>query len=265
MKRAAWFSFLRAPSVLSIAIFFGLVGGVQGFFFSKAFAATSFKVPWLSGPVVDELGVIQPAHQQAIEALIRSLNEKGLGQVQVFVTSSLQGLPIEQASIEIVEQWKLGDEKKDNGLLFLIAPQERKVRIEVGQGLEGVMPDVYTKRINDDIVVPFFKRGQMSEGILEGVQAIASVLQGQEMAPSSPSPRRAQNKISLPWWFIVLIWILIFLVNIRGGRGGRRFGGGGWGYGGPGGFGGGWGSGGGGGGWSGGGGGFSGGGSSSSW
>jgi uncharacterized protein len=247
------FRFLLASAIFLL--------GMQGLFLSKAFA--KYKVPWLSGPIVDEVGVINPQHQQAIDALLMDIHQSGLAQVQVYVTASLQGLPIEQASIEIVDQWKLGDAKKDNGLLFLIAPNERKVRIEVGQGLEGVMPDVYTKRINENVVLPYFKQGDMSEGIYQGVKAIVSVVQGDQLQEAQAPRRRARNKVTLPWWIIVLIWILIFVINIKGGRGGRRLGGG-WGYGGTGGFGGGgWGSGGGG--WSGGGGGFSGGGSSSSW
>ncbi len=227
-------------------------------------AQGKFKVPALSGPVIDEVGVISPQDKAQIENLLYDFNRRGIAQVQVYVTSSLQGLPIEQASIEIVDQWKLGTKEKDNGLLFLIAPHEKKLRMEVGQGLEGVMPDVYTKRISEDLVVPYFKKNQMSQGILQGVKAILTVLNGGDLqAPAPPSQDRNSRKVPVPFAVIVLMWIIIMILGRMGGGGGggRRFRGGYWigggGFGG-GGFGGG-------GGWSGGGGGFSGGGSSSSW
>lgn len=236
------------------------------FFLVNTAFAVDFKTPWLSGPIVDEVGILRSEQKNELESLIRSFQKRGIAQVQVFVTSSLQGLPIEKASIDIVDQWKLGSAEKDNGVLFLIAPNERKVRIEVGQGLEGVLPDIYTKRINEDIVLPYFKQGQMSDGIYNGTKAILAVLGNENVSdlnqlahPTAPSQKRG---LQLPIWVIILIWIVIIFFGRMGGGGGgrRRFYGGGWG----GGFGGGFGSGGGGG-WSGGGGGFSGGGSSSSW
>jgi uncharacterized protein len=221
-----------------------------------------FQVPSLSGPVIDEVGVLSPQDRQKIEALLVEMNQTGLAQIQVFITASLQGLPLEQASIEITDQWKLGSKDQDNGLLFLIAPNERKVRIEVGQGLEGQLPDAYAKRINEDIVVPYFREGQMSKGILEGVRGIISVLGGKELAEPEV-PRKRKSGVVIPFWLFVVIWLLILLLNSFRGGGRRRFGGGGWSGGGFGG--GGWSGGGGGSSWSGGGGGFSGGGSSSSW
>lgn len=236
------------------------------FLFLPSVWAADFKVPWLSGPIVDEVGALQPQHKAELEQLIRSFNERGVAQLQVFVTSSLQGMPIEKASIDIVDQWKLGTAEKDNGLLFLIAPNERKVRIEVGQGLEGTLPDVYAKRINEDVVLPYFKQGQMSEGIYNGTKAILAMVGNQSVQEldqyahaTAPSKSRG---FKLPVWLIVLIWIIIIFGGRFGGGGRRRLHRGVWIGGGGGGFGG---FGGGGGGWSGGGGGFSGGGSSSSW
>ena len=81
-----------------------------------------FKTPWLSGPVIDEVGILSPEYRDEIDRQLRALNQRDIAQVQVYITSSLQGLPIEQASIDIVDQWKLGTKTKDNGLLFLIAP-----------------------------------------------------------------------------------------------------------------------------------------------
>lgn len=233
--------------------------------------AKNFETPWLSGPVIDEVGLLEPQHQQELNALLLKIRENSGPQIQIFITKSLQELPIEKASIDIVDQWKIGDAAKDDGLLFLIAPTERKVRIEVGQGLEGAIPDIYTKRINDDIVVPFFKNGQMSEGVYRGTLAIIGLLNKEGLVHlkdlAHPSAKRKKAGFPLPPWLVILIWVLFYFIGKMGGggRGGRglmrsiAYGStGGWG----GGFGG---SSGGGGGWSGGGGGFSGGGSSGSW
>jgi uncharacterized protein len=221
--------------------------------------AADFKTPWLSGPVIDEVSLLQADHKAEISNLLQKIRNNNGPQVQVYITESLQALPIEKASIDIVDQWKLGDAKRDDGLLFLVAPRERKVRIEVGQGLEGFIPDIYTKRINEDIVVPLFKQGQMSEGVRRGVLAVVALLEKEGVAKLNElTPQRAKKK-ELPAWLIILIWLIIIFLG-RGGLLGRRSIHRGWGGGGFGG-----GSFGGGGGWSGGGGGFSGGGSSSSW
>lgn len=226
------------------------------FFLLSLVANAKFKAPPLTGPIIDEARIITPQHQAEIDTLIRNLNQQGTAQIQVYVTTSLQGLTVDQASIDVVDQWKLGTKNKDNGILFLVAPNERKIRIEVGQGLEGSLPDVYAKRINEDIVVPYFKNKEFSEGIYRGVLAMASVLGGDTGSISKSPTKDSNSKDSTPIWFIVLIFIML-LIGRKGGR--RRFGGGSWigagGFGGSSG----------GGGWSGGGGGFSGGGSSSSW
>lgn len=220
-----------------------------------AAAAADFKTPWLSGPVIDEMQVLQPSQLSEISELIRKIRDNDGPQLQVFITQSLQDMPIEKVSIDIVNQWKIGDAKRDDGLLFLIAPNERKVRIEVGQGLEGVIPDIYAKRINEDIVVPLFKQGEIGEGVHRGVIAIVSLLQNEGLAKIDELSVKKKEKAEAPAWLIVLFWILLIFLSrtgllpillAGGGRGGGGFGSSG-------------------GGWSGGGGGFSGGGSSSSW
>ena len=228
-------------------------------------AQAKFKVPSLSGPVIDEVGILNPAQADRLERAMRDFNSAGKAQVQVFITKSLQDLPIEQASIEITDQWKLGDAKKDNGLLFLISPSDKQMRFEIGQGLEGVIPDVVSKRIQTEIIVPLFRNQKMAEGILAGTSKVLELID-QDFMQSHPEIAQDQQvqvsqsrrKSKVPFPVILIIFIIIMILNrFGGGRGGR----GGY-YGG--GFGGG-GFGGGGGGWSGGGGGFSGGGSSSSW
>ncbi|MBS1970841.1 MAG: TPM domain-containing protein [Bdellovibrionales bacterium] len=227
-----------------------------------SWAHAAFEVPRLTGPVMDEVGVLRPQDRRDLEDVIRDYNSQGKAQLQVLVIDSLGDLTIEEASIKITDAWKLGTAKKDNGILFLIAPNERKLRIEVGQGLEGALPDVIAKRIIADTVVPLFKARNLSAGIVVGTYQIIKYID-QEYADQHLSQPEPEPTKSIPGWVIIVILLLLLFIGRflpassfrgggRGGWGGGGFGGGGFG-------------GGGGGGWSGGGGGFSGGGASGSW
>ncbi|WP_413557919.1 TPM domain-containing protein [Bdellovibrio sp. HCB209] len=229
-------------------------------------ARAEFKVPALQGPVMDEVGVIPRSMRQDLTQLLLDFNKRGKAQIQILVVNTLEGEPIEQASIKITDQWKLGDAKKDNGVLFLIAIQDRKMRIEVGQGLEGAIPDVYAKRIIADVVTPYFRKQRFAEGIYAGTAQIMA-LADKEFADEkgmTTEDRGDDKGGGIPLGVIIIILIVISVLGRFGGGRGRYIGGGRGGFGG-GTFGGGGFGGGGGGGWSGGGGGFSGGGSSGSW
>ncbi len=238
------------------------------FIFFSALARAEFAVPELRGPVMDQIGLMTSFDRQDIQDLLFEYNRVGKAQIQVLVVDNLNGTPIEEASIKVVEQWKLGNSKKDNGILFLVSKGDRRMRIEVGQGLEGALPDLIAKRIISDTVTPRFKVGDFSAGIVAGVQEIIRNVDKEYADQKLPPPEESQGKrgnrgVLL---LIVLFFILFVLQNLFRGGGGRGFGGGGY-YGGGGFGGGGWSGGGGssGGGWSGGGGGFSGGGASGSW
>ncbi|KYG70145.1 YgcG family protein [Bdellovibrio bacteriovorus] len=235
-------------------------------FLSLSVAQAKFNPPALTGPVIDEVGFLTRGDRQELMQLLYDFNRRGVAQVQVLVVPDLQGLPIEQASIEITDQWKLGDAKKDNGVLFLISAQERAMRIEVGQGLEGAIPDIYAKRIIADQVLPLFRSKRYSAGIVVGVHEILR-LADKEFAEQNGITEQASTEKSkgggdIPIFVIIIVLIIISFLGRFGGGRGRYYRGGGGGFGG---FGGGGFGGGGGGGWSGGGGGFSGGGASGNW
>lgn len=232
-------------------------------FGASVWAQTEFKVPSLTGPVIDEVGYLTRSDRQELMQLLYDFNRRGKAQVQVLIVPDLQGIPIEQASIQIVDQWKLGSEKKDNGVLLLIAAKERALRIEVGQGLEGAIPDITAKRIISDQMIPLFRSQRFSAGVVVGVHEILR-LADKEFADENNLQESSPGG-DIPIWVIIAVLIVISILGRFGGGRGRYYrGGGGWG-GGLGG--GGWSSGGGsgGGGWSGGGGGFSGGGASGNW
>lgn len=203
--------------------------------------AKAFVVPSLTGPVVDQAGLLSTStHRQLTQVLQQTHRNKG-PQVQVLIVSSLDGLSIEQAAIQVFDQWKLGTEKEDNGVLFLIAPNEKKLRIEVGRGLEGDIPDVIAKRIISDVVRPFFKRGEFNAGVVHGVQAILyygkiQVEQGTIQAEERDRPSEKSGPNSWIIFVIIGFWILLFIFNpslalallFSGRGGGGRGGGGGW-------------------------------------
>lgn len=236
--------------------------------FMPLLSSAQFKVPTLQGPVMDLAQMMNSRDREVIELWIREFHDRGQGQLQVLTVPNLAGTPIEQASIQITDQWKIGDAKRDDGVLLLVALEERKIRIEVGQGLEGAIPDIEAKQIIADIMVPFFRQGLASQGIVQGARQILREMDA-EFKPSveaGPAPMKKSRKSPLKQYeglFFLVFIIFMLIVNLFRPRGRRSFwggGGSGWGGGGFGGFGGG-----GGGGWSGGGGGFSGGGASGNW
>ncbi len=239
------------------------------FFFASFEARAEFAVPQLTAPVIDEAGVIDRAAEAAVATALRALHDQGGSQITVLTVNSLEGLPIEQASIKVVDAWKLSGRNADTGVLLLIAPKERKMRIEVGRGLEGSLTDADSKRIIDESIRPLFRSGDYSSGVIVGVYQIARKTDPSiDLAPylegKGKRPPLANEESPHRLW-IIFILILLFLIFGRPSRRRGFFGGGGgWGGGGWSGGGGNW-SGGGSGGWSGGGGGFAGGGASGDW
>lgn len=235
-----------------------------------SFSQTSlgFEVPRLKGAINDNASLLSSKYERSLEVALADFRKRGGAHIALLTVDSLEGSAIEQASIQVVDRWKLGGESQDNGVLLLIAKEDKKIRIEVGQGLEGALPDIYAKRIISDTMTPLFRDGEFAKGIYLGLYQIA-----QKTNPEIPflssvdsSARKWKRKKKKTFGFQNLIFILLFIFFfITGGRSplfafllGSSLG-----HGSRGGFGGG--SFGGGGGFSGGGGGFSGGGASGGW
>ncbi len=223
-------------------------------------------------PVIDNGGMLSSNAKAQLGQILRTLKQSGGSQIAVVTIDSLDGNAIEAVSLQIAERWKLGTSQKDNGILLLIAKTDRKLRIEVGQGLEGDLPDAYAKRIIDQVMTPYFRSGNIDQGVLAGVVAIIAktdpdfksldLSQVKAQAQSNKNKSRELNLLDI----FILVFVVFGFLGVmalslisnfgRGMHGQRshyqRYGSGSSGFGGGGGF-------------SGGGGGFSGGGASGGW
>ena len=223
-------------------------------------AHASFPRP--TGFVNDLAGVIEPQTKASLETFLASFAKQTGTEVAVATLPSLNGRPIEDVAVELFKSWGIGKKGKDNGVLFLVAPNEKRMRIEVGYGLEGAINDAMAGRILDDYVVPRFRAGQMGDGIAAGAVAIVSTIVEREKLTfdasasreglpyaaaareESDGPLATAIKILVLFGMIYVFirhpWLFLFFLasSGRGGRGGG-FGGGSIGGGGFGGFGGG--------------------------
>jgi uncharacterized protein len=136
------------------------------------------RFPPLTGRIVDEAGLLNTEDRTRILAMLRELEQKSTDQIVVYTTRSLQGYPIEEFGYRLGRFWQIGQQGKNNGIVLIVAPADRKVRIEVGRGLEPQMTDLMSKLIIDNAILPAFRRGDFSAGIAAGVRDIKDVLLG---------------------------------------------------------------------------------------
>lgn len=243
-------------------------------------AAHAQTFPQLTGQVVDNANLLDPAQEQALAAKLKAIEDESGRQVVVATLPDLQGYDIADYGYQLGRHWGIGEKDKNNGALLIVAPNDRKVRIEVGYGLEGILTDALSSIIIQRAILPHFKQGDYPGGIVAGVGEIASLLAlppEEARARALEAEQQAKQRQSSGNGFMLFVWLAILLffivpMMLGGAFGGRRYRhgrgpvviwgpgmGGGWGGGG----GGGWGSGGGG--FSGGGGSFGGGGASGGW
>lgn len=157
----------------------GLLLTFFSIFFSVS-ALSALEVPKRAdGYVTDRAGLLSPGAKVDLETTLRSFEEKTSNQVVVATFPSLEGESLEDFSMRLAEAWKVGQKGRDNGAIFLIFKNDRKIRIEVGYGLEGVLTDALSGQIISQVVAPYFRRGDYSGGIVAGTDAIMKVTQGE--------------------------------------------------------------------------------------
>lgn len=181
----------------------------------------------LPSAVGDFAKMIPAQARQTMEAVAAELLQKTGAAVVVATVPSLDGESVEQAGVRLFQKWGLGKKGEDKGVLILLAPKERKLRIEVGYGLEGTITDATAGAVRDQYMLPYFKKGQFAQGLLAGEAAIASLVaqsQGVKLTgvPEVQLGRGVSRGFSLGGLFVVLIifWLVMRMFGKRGGRGG---------------------------------------------
>lgn len=169
-------------------------------------AAAQQAVPTLTGRVVDEADILSPNTERTLTTLLTEHEQETSNQVAVLTIPSLEGEPIEAYSIRVAEAWGLGTEERDNGVLLTVAVDDRRMRIEVGYGLEGVLPDAIASRIIRHELRPHFRKGDFDAGVLAGVQAILGSIEG-----TYEPPARSSSSEEAPPLLMRLLFALMFI------------------------------------------------------
>lgn len=163
-------------------------------------------MPPLTGPVTDVAGILTPDQSAALDSRLRAFEQAKGSQVAVLIVPSTHPEEIEQYAIRVTDAWKLGRKGVDDGALLLVAIQDRRVRIEVGYGLEGVLPDAIANRIVEGDIVPAFRNGDYYGGISAGVDRMLRVIEGEPL----PEPKRRSPAEGVPGLFHLLPFLFVF-------------------------------------------------------
>ncbi len=162
--------------------------------------AQQAEVPYLTGRVVDNAEILSVDTRRRLTEVLRQHEKKSGNQIAVLTVPTIHGESIEEYAVRVFEQWKLGQKGKDNGVLVVIVPQDRRMRIEVGYGLEGVVTDAQASRIIRNVMTPRFKAGDFNGGTVRGINALIAQLEGRQAAGAEQ--RRAERPRSVKSEFI---------------------------------------------------------------
>ncbi len=184
----------------------------------------ALEVPRLKGMVNDYGNVLSSNEEVQLEQLLRDAQAKTSSQIVLLTIKSLQGENLEDYSLRVADKWKLGQKELDNGVLLLVAMQEKKIRIEVGYGLESILTDIKCGYIIRNLIVSEFKKGNFSQGIANGLLAVTGLITNEfEITDEQLAKYQQQkkgNSSQLPIGFIVFIIMMILMSFGRRGRGG---------------------------------------------
>jgi uncharacterized protein len=179
-------------------------------------------VPPFKSSVTDRSNVLQAPERAQLEARLAAIDQQTGSQVAVLLLPTTQPEDIAAYSIRVADAWKPGRKNVDDGVILIVATQDRKLRIEVGRGLEGAIPDVTAKRIIDETIAPGFKRGEFYAGITAGVERINARIGGEALPPPARGQANGDNRGNggLAGLFPIIIFIVFVLIAIfrRGNR-----------------------------------------------
>jgi uncharacterized protein len=176
---------------------------------AAAVAQSLQAVPPLESRVTDLVGTLTPAERSGLEKKLAAFEARKGAQIAVLIVPTTQPEAIEQYSIRVVDAWKLGREKPDDGALLLVAMQDRALRIEVGRGLEGALTDLVSNRIIDETITPRFRAGDFAGGIKAGVDRILAVIDGEPL----PEPAKHWNGPRDLGGMLPMLFFIVFVVS----------------------------------------------------
>lgn len=182
---------------MALARVIGLVAGLWLGFFELAFAQELQPLPALSAHVTDTVGLLPADRRQALESQLVQLEKDKGAQLAVLIVSTTRPEPIESYSLRVAEAWRLGRKGVDDGVLFVVARDDRRMRVEVGYGLEGAVPDAIAKRIIAEVVAPRFKAGDFPGGIEAGVAALVARINGEALPAPTPNAGADDQQMGL--------------------------------------------------------------------
>jgi uncharacterized protein len=189
--------------------------------------AYALTFPPLTGRVVDQANILDAATRQSITDKLAAVEAKSGDQIVVVTLSSLQGTSIEDYGYQLGRQWGIGEKSRNNGALLIVAPNERKVRIEVGYGLEGALTDAVTRLIIQNAILPRFRANDFPGGITRGVDDIVQVVSGDAedyKRRAAQRPDTAPQGWSTASFVLILLVLVVMFLMMRGGGGRGRFG-----------------------------------------
>lgn len=181
---------------------------------TPALAQAAPQFPPLTGRIVDEARLLSPAKEAEIDAKLAALEADTSDQLVVVTLNSLNGFEIEDYGYRLGRHWGIGRGQKDNGVLLIVAPNERKARIEVGYGLEPILTDAFSSRVIQTLMLPAFRTGGYERGITEGVDALIAQMRldpaEAQARAQGVEPERAQAPIG-PMILIALVFLFMFM------------------------------------------------------
>lgn len=160
-------------------------------------------------PILDQTNILTNEQKSALAALIAEERAASSNEIGVLVIPSLEGESLEAYSLEVARSWGIGTSENNNGVLLLVALNDRKLRIEVGYGLEGALPDATAAQIIRNEITPYFKLNQYYEGIDAGIKAISAAIRGEYTASSNPDDATIGDLVGLGFFglFVVPLWL----------------------------------------------------------
>ena len=179
--------------------------------------ALAQEIPAFQGYVSDYAGLLSPQMQEKLTALLQELEQKTTAQIAVLTMKTTQPYDDFEYAVKVFDSWKIGQKGKDNGALFFVATEDRRVRIVTGYGLEGILPDGKVGAILDEFVLPEFREGRFDEGIYKGVWAVALVIAkdaGVELTGEAPiDPERLPGDNVSPLSLVIALIVIFFIVS----------------------------------------------------